>query len=127
MSATELASDLMLREPKTLEGYASVGEVRAHLANPKVQLVLLADGRRFVGAVTEIPAEAADDERAVMYADPEPATISPDASAEEAFAAASASPHRRVVVLGDDRALLGLLCLDQTRTRFCQTSGSTQH
>lgn len=118
------ASDLMLREPKTLEAYASVVDVRAQLANPKVQMVLLADGPRFVGAVTEIPADAADDERAVMYADPAPQTISPDASDEVAFERTAASPHRRVIVVDDDGMLLGLLCLDPTLTRFCRTASS---
>ncbi len=54
-SMAEVASDLMLREPKTLAGDASVAEVRSLLANPKVQLVLLADGTQFVGAITRFP------------------------------------------------------------------------
>jgi CBS domain-containing protein len=122
MNATRVASDLMLRKPKTLAGDASVAEARAVLANPKVQLVLLADGERFVGAVTEIPAEAADDEQAVSYAEADPDTISPDTPGDVAFERAYANPHRRVVVLGEDESLLGLLCLDKTRTKFCQTS-----
>ena len=43
----KLAADLMLRNPKTLGPAASVAEVREQLANPKVQMVLLADGRAF--------------------------------------------------------------------------------
>lgn len=123
MSTTQQrASDLMLREPKTLTGDASVAEVRAQLANPKVQLVLLADGDRFVGAVTAIPETAGDDERAVAYAEAEPDTIAPDTPADVAFERTNASPYRRVIVLDEDDTLLGLLCLDKTRTRFCQTS-----
>jgi len=112
------AADLMLREPKTLAGDASVAEVREQLANPKVQLVLLADGRAFKGAVTALPAEA---EPALAYADRDPETIPPDASDDDAFARATASPNRRVIVLDDDRNLLGLLCLNQSRTGFCQS------
>jgi hypothetical protein len=121
----KVAADLMLRNPKTLAGAASVGDVRAQLANPKVQMVLLADGGKLVGAVTDIPAEAGSDERARAYADPRPVTISASESALAAFDRAAASPNRRVIVLGEDGSLLGLLCLDQSRTRFCQTPGST--
>jgi CBS domain-containing protein len=114
----------MLREPKTLTGDASVAEVREQLANPKVQIVLLADGRVFKGAVTALPTEAAPTEPAVTYAEQAPETIPPEASADEAYARAAASPTRRVIVLDDDHNLLGLLCLNQSRTGFCQTPGS---
>jgi hypothetical protein len=30
--------------------------------------------------------------------------------------------RRRVIVLDEDTALLGLLCLNESRTRFCQTA-----
>jgi hypothetical protein len=116
-----VAADLMLRDPKTLPGTASVAEVRAQLANAHVQMVLLAAGSTFVGAVTGIPADADADEQAVAYADPSPATISAGESALAAFDRTAASPHRRVVVLGDDGTLLGLLCLNPSRTRFCRT------
>jgi CBS domain-containing protein len=114
------AADLMLREPKTLAGDASVAEVREQLANPKVQMVLLADGRTFKGAVTELPDEAAPSESAIAYRDESPETIVPDASADEAFARADASPNRRVIVLDDEDNLLGLLCLNKARTGFCR-------
>jgi hypothetical protein len=48
----------MLRNPKTLPGDASLAEARAVLENPRVQLVLLADGTAFRGAISELPAEA---------------------------------------------------------------------
>jgi CBS domain-containing protein len=115
------AADVMLREPKTLPGAASVADVRAQLANPKVQLVLLADGSSFVGAITAIPDGARDDEQASAYSEQAPETIAPDAPAEVAFDRALANPHRRVIVLGDEGELLGLLCLNSRRTQFCQT------
>lgn len=111
----------MLRDPKTLTADASVAEVRDQLANPKVQMVLLADGRAFKGAVTEVPADAAPDDQALDYADAEAEVISPHASADDAFERTAASPTRRVIVLDDDRNLLGLLCLNTSRTGFCGT------
>jgi CBS domain-containing protein len=116
-----VAADLMLREPKTLTDDASVAEVREQLANPKVQLVLLAHGSTFKGAVTRIPADASPDDRALDYIDADTEVIAPHASADEAFERAAASPTRRVVVLDDDSNLLGLLCLNPNRTGFCGT------
>lgn len=121
-SALLVAADLMLRAPKTLAADASVAEVREQLANPKMQMVLLADGRAFKGAVTHIPADAMPSDPALDYVDAEAETIPPHASADEAFERATASPCRRVIVLDDDRNLLGLLCLNTSRTGFCESS-----
>jgi CBS domain-containing protein len=109
----------MVPDPKTLGADASVAEVRDLLANPKVQMVLLTDGQAFKGAVTHIPPDAAPGDRAVTYIDPGAETISPFVSADEAFERTAASPNRRVIVLDDDQNLLGLLCLNPTRTGFC--------
>ena len=118
-----VVADLMLRNPKTLPGDARVADVRAVLDNPRVQLVLLADGERFRGAVTEFPADADPEAAALAFAERSPVTIGPTESADAAFAAATASPHRRAIVLDDRGNLLGLLCLNETLTRFCGASG----
>ena len=118
---TVTAADLMLRNPKTLTVEASVGEARELLADPKVQMVLLADGRAFRGAVTHIPADASPRDRAVNYVDSDAEVISPRVPEDEAFERAAANPHRRVIVLDEDGNLLGLLCLNQSRTKFCSS------
>jgi hypothetical protein len=125
---TRIVADLMLRNPKTLPGDASVAEVQALLDNPHVQLALLVDGERFRGAVTSVPAGTDPGARALGLADPRPVTIGPAESADAAYAAASASPNRRAIVLDDRGNLLGLLCLNEARTRFCGASapGPTQ-
>ena len=86
------------------------------------RVVLLADGRAFKGGVTRIPADATPSDPALDYVDIEAETIPPHASADEAFERATASPCRRVIVLDDDRNLLGLLCLNTSRTGFCGSS-----
>lgn len=110
-------ADVMLSRPKTVPPTATVAEVRELLANPSVQMVLIADGDRFCGAVTELPAGA--EGLALDHADTQPDSLPPTATAEEAFARTAAHPNRRVVVLGHDGTLVGLVCLDETRTRFC--------
>ena len=118
------ASDLMLGNPKTLTAAASVAEVRELLDNPKVQMVLLVEGGVFKGAVTDVPADASPRDRALAYLDMNVTTISPRASADQAFERATASPTRRVIVLDGDDNLLGLLCLNASGTGFCQTPGT---
>lgn len=115
----QVAADLMLRNPKTLTAAASVAEAREQLANPKVQMVLLVEDGAFKGAVTRVPADASPRERALAYVDTSAETISPHASADEAFERVAASPNRRVIVVDDDNNLLGLLCLNPSRTGFC--------
>jgi len=112
-------ADVMLRQPKTAPSSATVGAVRALLGHPGVQMVLLADGALFYGAITEIPESALDDEDALTYAEPSPEALRADEPAVTAFELTSKNPHRRVVVLGEENELLGLVCLNQTRTRFC--------
>jgi hypothetical protein len=122
IAGADTAADLMLRDPKTLPGDATVAEVGQILANPRVQLVLLADDGAFRGAITSLPDDAAPEAPAIAFADPAPETISPHEPAAVAFMRANASPNRRVVVLGPAGELLGLLCLNARRTGFCQTS-----
>jgi CBS domain-containing protein len=117
----EVAADLMLRSPKTLAADASVAEVREQLANPKVQMVLLADGGAFKGAVTSLPDGAEATDPALTYSEESPEIIAPNAPAAEAFERANASPNRRVIVLDDENNLLGLLCLNAARTGFCRS------
>ena len=114
------AADLMLAAPKTLPGDASVADVRNQFANPKVQMVLLADGLNLVGSITAVPDDASDDEPAVRYVDQSADTISPGEPGDVAFERTLASPHRRVIVVGQGGQLLGLLCLNAAKTGFCQ-------
>jgi hypothetical protein len=114
-----IVADVMLREPKTLPGDASVSEVRAVLENPKVQMVLLADGTTFRGAVTELPPDASPSAPAIDFADPSPDTIAPTESAAAGYALTATNPQLRVIVLDEDGSLAGLLCLNATRTHFC--------
>jgi hypothetical protein len=86
-------------------------------------MVLLTDGPTFAGAVTDVPADAPPEQRALDFADTEPDTIGADEPASAAFARTAANPHRRLVVVGADATLLGLLCLNETRTRFCGATG----
>jgi CBS domain-containing protein len=119
----QLVADVMLRNPKTLPGDATVEDVQAVFTeHPSVQLVLLADGQAFRGAIASLPDDAPPLAPALGFADPHPESISATETAAAAFERSARHPHRRLVVLDDDNTLVGLVCLDKTRTRFCGTS-----
>jgi CBS domain-containing protein len=121
-AARRLVRDVMVSRPKTLPARASVGQLREHFRNPKVQTALLSDGGRFAGAIApdELPADAPDDGAARDYARTDVPTMAPDATMADALDLMDRRRDHRLVVLGDDGAtLMGLLCLDKTGTSFC--------
>ncbi|HST16606.1 MAG TPA: CBS domain-containing protein [Gaiellaceae bacterium] len=115
----QTVADVMLAEPKTLPADATVADVRRVLDDHHVQLLLLADGGRFRGAIAEIPADADDAAPAATCVQPDPATIGPGEPASVGFERAKENPHRRIVVVDDHENLLGLLCLKESLTGFC--------
>jgi len=119
--ATDLqVKDVMVRRPKTLGADATVADLREQFTNPRVQCALLADGGRFVGAISpaELPEIAGADEPARAYARSDVPTLGPDAPMTEAIALLEARGDFRLVVI-DGEALAGLLCLDRRGTTFC--------
>jgi predicted transcriptional regulator len=120
-AARRLVRDVMVSRPKTLPADASVAALRAQFANPKVQTALLSDGGRFAGAIApdELPADAPDDGAARDYARTDLPTMAPDATMADALDLMDRRGDHRLIVLGDDATLMGLLCLDKTGTGFC--------
>ena len=119
---SDRVADVMLSRPKTLPASATVGDVRAFFENPKVMMAVLVDGDRFRGTIERdgLPPDAADDASALEFA-PDPPTISPDSGVEDALDALEGIESRRLVVLeADGTTLLGLVCLNSSRTHFCQ-------
>jgi CBS domain-containing protein len=120
--STERVSDVMLTRPKTLPGDATVAEVRALFANPKVVAALLVDGTAFAGVLDreDLPDAAADDEPARRYARTDVAKVDPGTPVPEARAWLDEHAERRLVVMdADGITLRGLLCLNRRRTGFC--------
>jgi CBS-domain-containing membrane protein len=116
--------DVMVKRPKTLPADATVADLRAQFANPRVQAAVLADAGRFAGAVApwELPETAGDAEPAARYARLDVPTLAPDATMAEALALLDARGEHRLIVLdgeGERAALAGMLCLDRGGTTFC--------
>ena len=117
-----LVGDVMIAGPKTVPPQALVGEVRQLLERPNVRTVLFADDGVFRGAIERdgLPAEAADDEAAIRFADRQPLTVTPATPMSEAIALMESRTEPRLVVLDDDGVTLrGLICVNARATGFC--------
>jgi CBS domain-containing protein len=124
-AAGQLVRDVMVGRPKTVPADATVGELREHFTNPRVQTALLAEGGRFAGAIapSELPDDAPATDPARDYARLDVPTLPPDATMADALALLDSRGDFRLVVLDADGATLaGLLCLDRNRAGFCTTA-----
>ena len=114
--------EVMIARPKTQPGDTLVGDVRRAFEQPSVRTVLLADDGVFRGAIErdDVPADAADDEPAITYADTEPVTATPATPIPEAIELLEDQPEPRLIVLDEDGATLrGLLCFNRGSDEFC--------
>lgn len=113
--------DVMIRNPKTLAARASIEETRVALANDHVHMVLLIDGCELVGTLVR-----ADLVGAKLGAGPAlplstivGRTVPPEAEVEAVQRQLVDLGLRRLAVVDPHGALLGLVCLKQSRTGFC--------
>jgi CBS domain-containing protein len=117
------AADVMHSRISTLPASATVGDLRAYFAESgSRKLALLADGDRYAGAVsiTDLTDDLDDAAPARDQAVTEP-TIGPGSPAEEARELALQSPALRLPVVNDAGKLVGIVAIDDLRTRFCGT------
>jgi CBS domain-containing protein len=115
------AADVMHSNLSTLPASATVAEVRDYLGGSSSRrLVLLVDGDRFAGSIpaASLPVDADASAPASAYVAPEP-TIGPQAAAAEARDLALSLATRRVPVVDDSGALVGIVAIDENHTRFC--------
>ena len=112
--------EVMLRHPKTLSADASIDEARQTLANEHVHMVLITEGAKLVGTLTQVdlPPPGAIGP-ALSWSTLEGRTVSPGASASDVQRLMIDHGVRRVAVVGPDGTLLGLMCLKRRRTGFC--------
>ena len=117
-------ADAMITIPKTLEVDISIAEARHALGDAHVHMLLLTrDGVLHATLVREDLARDLDPRRpAVTLGIVAGRTIGPDRSLDEARRLLDRSSFRRLAVIDPMGALLGLLCLNRSRQRFCTES-----
>jgi CBS domain-containing protein len=113
-------ADVMLRDPRTVAPDTTVGEARAQFENPRVRLVLVADGETFLGAVTResLPGDAPDDAPLGPIADGSALRIAPGEPVQRALDEIDARGLDRIPVVDGD-ALVGLICFNSRHGHFC--------
>lgn len=121
MREQRTVADAMVTIPKTLGVEVSLGDARQALVDPHVHMLLLARGGVLHGTLVREDLRLDLDPRrpAVTLAILAGRTISPDQPLDEARCLLDRSMSRRLAVTGPTGALLGLLCLNRARQRFC--------
>ena len=112
--------DVMLRAPRTVAPDTTVGEARATFENPRVRLLLVADGDRFLGVVQRdaIPDDAADD-APLGGLTGESDRVAPEDPVDRAMALLDADGGDRLPVVAGDGAIVGLICFNRRHGHFC--------
>ncbi len=114
-------ADVVVRLPKTMSVDTPVRDARAALRDDHVHMLLLTDRGRLRGTLTrgDLPDHADDMATALPYAVIEGRTVGSDLPAEKARLLMISLGQRRLVVVDDQGALLGLLCLKRKLAGFC--------
>jgi CBS domain-containing protein len=107
--------DVMLAEARTIPPDPPVEDVRETFANPRVKLLLVAEGERFVGTLTpdDVPATGT----IAQGVDASAPTLAPDDGIDRALELLEHTS--RVPVVDADGRLHGLVCLNRGKSAFC--------
>jgi CBS domain-containing protein len=107
--------DVMLAEARTIAPDTPVETVRETFANPRVKLLLVAEGERFLGTITPdaVPASGT----IAPGVDTDTPTLEPGDGIEQALRLLEHSS--RVPVVDADGRLHGLVCLNRGKSAFC--------
>jgi CBS domain-containing protein len=122
----EDAGDLRVRQamiarPKSLSRYASIGEARILFENPKNRVLLVDDDGIYSGHIQreDIPESEPDEAPILLHIRRDCPQIGPDDSVAEALPLATDAYDNRLVVVGEDGRLEGLLCLNRRDGYLC--------
>jgi CBS domain-containing protein len=109
--------DVMLEEARAVPPDTPLAQVRETFANPRVKLLLVADGDRYLGTVapTDLPND--DDGTVGPHVNAQAPRVRPDDPTSRALELLEATD--RVPVVDDEGRLHGLVCLNRGRSAFC--------
>ena len=111
----------MIARPKSVPRSASVGEARILFENPKNRLLLVDDDGIYSGHVLrdDVPDSEPDEAPLLPHIRRDCPQIGPDDSVAVALPLASETFDNRLVVVGEDGLLEGLLCLNRRDGYLC--------
>ena len=116
-----LAADVMVRAPKVHGPALTVGECRVALDDDHVHLLLLVEDGRLLGTLArgDVPESAPSSAPALHFSVTSDRTVGPAEPVDPLREAMLAAGVRRLVVVGSQGAVLGLLCLKHHCGGFC--------
>ena len=111
----------MVGRPKSVSRYASVGEARILFENPKNRLLLVDDDGVYSGHLMreDVPESEPDEAPIYPHIRRDCPQIGPDDGVADALPLASEVYDNRLVVVGEDGRLEGLLCLNKRDGYLC--------
>ncbi len=115
------AADVMLRAPRAVPPDTTVAAARETFENPRVRLLLVADGDRFLGAVTrEHVADGVPGDATLGALAADAALVRPDDPVTRVVELLDADPDAdRLPVVAGDGTLVGLVCFNRRHGHFC--------
>jgi CBS domain-containing protein len=113
------AADVMLREPRAVPPSTTVAEARETFENPRVRLLLVAEGDRFLGAVTREHVEDADAADTLDGLAADAALVRPEDPVGRVVELIEADGGDRIPVVAGDGTLVGLVCFNRRHGHFC--------
>ncbi len=115
------AADVMLREPRAVPPATTVREAREMFENPRVRLLLVADGDQFLGAVTRAHlGEGVDGSLPLGPLAAEAVRVRPEDPVDRVVALLEADEEAdRLPVVAGDGTLVGLVCFNRKHGHFC--------
>ena len=113
--------DVMLRDPRAVAPETTVAEARETFENPRVRLLLVARGERFLGAVTRehLGPEVGDAVTLGELAGADAPLVDPADPVSRAVELLDAEQTDRLPVVDGDGTLLGLVCFNRRHGHFC--------
>ena len=111
--------DVMLAEARTIPPDTPVETVRETFANPRVKLLLVAEGERFLGTLGpgDVPAEG--DGPIAPHVRTDAPRLGADDGVDEALKLVRETGAARIPVVDADGRLEGLVCFNHARNVFC--------
>jgi CBS domain-containing protein len=111
--------DVLLREARAVTPDTPLREVRETFANPRVKLLLVADGERFLGTLAPDDLPADGDGTIGPHVRTDAPRLSADDGVDEALKLVRDTGAARIPVVDADGRLEGLVCFNHARNVFC--------
>ena len=111
--------DVLLREARAVPPDTAVHEVRETFANPRVKLLLVAEGDRFLGTIGPDDLPDGGDGTIAAHVRGDAPRVRPEDDVDTALQLVEETGLSRIPVVDGEGRLEGLVCFNRSRNAFC--------